>query len=105
MLERALSGANGWNINNYAWLLATSPDAAIRDGERAVSLMEELLSEGRREPAWVDTLAAAYAEAGMFNEAVETQEEALSMFDPDDNEYEGAVERRDLYANGEAWRE
>ena len=105
LYESALAGAGGWGINNYAWLLATSPDAAIRDGERAVSLMEELLSAGRREAAWVDTLAAAYAEAGRFDEAVEMQEEALTLFDRNFDGYDEAVERRNLYASGAAWRD
>ncbi len=104
LYEDALAGTSGWGINNYAWLLATSPDSAIRDGERAVSLMEELLSRGRREGAWVDTLAAAYAEAGRFDEAVETQEEALTLLGRYHDAYDEAVERRDLYASGAAWR-
>ncbi len=51
--------------NNLAWLLATSPSADLRDGERAVTLAQPLavLYESW---GYLDTLAAAQAEAGDF---------------------------------------
>ena len=55
--------------------------------------------------AQADPLAAAYAEAGRFDEAVETQEEALTLFGRDFDGYDEAVERRNLYRGGAAWRE
>jgi len=63
--------------NNIAWLLATSSDAAIRDGARAVALANEAveLSNGR-EPSFLRTLAAAYAESGRFSEAVAVARQA-----------------------------
>ena len=59
-------------LRQTAWLLATSPDASLRDGAQAVQLAERAaqLSE-RRDPAILDTLAAAYAEAARFPEAVQ----------------------------------
>ena len=64
-------------LNNLAWELATSPDDKLRNGAEAVSLAEracELTHYG--EPQFVGTLAAAYAEAGDFPEAVTTAEDA-----------------------------
>ncbi len=60
-------------LNETAWMLATNPNASIRDGAEAVELAQRAvqLSEGR-EPAVFGTLAAAYAEAGRFAEAVQT---------------------------------
>ena len=59
-----------------AWLLATSPEASLRDGARAVELAQRAVRlTGGREPDALDTLAAAYAEAGRFAEAVETAEQ------------------------------
>jgi tetratricopeptide (TPR) repeat protein len=65
-------------LDELAWLLATYPDAKSRDGTEAVQLAERAcaLTE-RRIPALLDTLAAAYAEAGDFPRAISTIEEAL----------------------------
>ena len=59
--------------NDLAWLLATCPDNSVRNGQKAVELAQQAvqLSNGRS-PEILDTLAAAYAEAGRFHEAVET---------------------------------
>ena len=61
-----------------AWELATNPDDAARDGKAAVELAENALNtRGRSLPDELDTLAAAYAEAGRFGEAVATIDKAL----------------------------
>ncbi len=67
-------------LDQTARLLATSPDAALRDGLEAVKLAERAaqLTGGRR-PEILDTLAAAYAEAGRFAEAVQTARRALEL--------------------------
>jgi tetratricopeptide (TPR) repeat protein len=67
-------------LNNLAWMLAASPDAGRRNGTEAVRLAEracELTHYG--EPLFVGTLAAAYAEAGRFPEAVATAEKAEQL--------------------------
>jgi tetratricopeptide (TPR) repeat protein len=64
--------------NNLAWLLATSSDVSIRDGNRAVELANEAvrLSHGK-DPNCLRTLAAACAESGRFVEAEETARRAF----------------------------
>jgi tetratricopeptide (TPR) repeat protein len=63
-----------------AWLLATSPDAVLRDGNRAVILGEQARTlAGIESPQLLDTLAAAYAEAGRFPEAIDTAKRALNL--------------------------
>ena len=64
--------------NNLAWFLATSSDASIRDGSRAMELANQAvrLSDGK-DPNYLRTLAAACAEAGLFTEAQETAGRAL----------------------------
>jgi Flp pilus assembly protein TadD len=63
-----------------AWLLATSPDASLRDGARAVTVAERAATlTSRREPRVLDVLAAALAEAGRFDEAVATAREAEGL--------------------------
>jgi hypothetical protein len=60
-------------LNNLAWLRATDPEAVFRNATAAVELAERAnrLSGGKA-PEILDTLAAAYAEAGMFSQAKET---------------------------------
>ncbi len=66
--------------NNLAWVLATCPRASVRNGAEAVGLARRAvqLSNGR-EPGFLDTLAAAYAEVGRFPEAVQTARKALDL--------------------------
>jgi tetratricopeptide (TPR) repeat protein len=65
---------------NLAWLLATCPDNSLRDGAKAVELAKQAgVLAGTESPQLWDTLAAAYAEAGRFGEAVETAKRALNL--------------------------
>lgn len=67
-------------LNELAWLLATSPDAALRNGPEAIRLAEHGCTvTNRRNPRLLDTLAAAYAEAGRFPEAISVAQEALAL--------------------------
>jgi Tfp pilus assembly protein PilF len=69
-----------WALNNLAWLLATSPDDGLRNGVEAVRLAERACDLNHyREPLSLGTLAAAYAEAGRFPEAVATAEKAEQL--------------------------
>jgi superkiller protein 3 len=63
-----------------AWMLATCPEASVRNGARAIELAQqaEQLSGGK-DPAIITILAAAYAEAGRFPEAVTTARQALQL--------------------------
>jgi tetratricopeptide (TPR) repeat protein len=65
---------------NLAWMPATCPDASLRDGNRAVELAEQARAlAGTESPQLLDTLAAAYAGAGRFPEAVTTAEKAEQL--------------------------
>lgn len=67
-------------LNDLAWLRATHPNAAARQGAEAVRLAERACQLTRRgEPFLLGTLAAAYAEAGRFEDAVRTAEEARGL--------------------------
>jgi tetratricopeptide (TPR) repeat protein len=64
----------------FAWLLATCPDAEFRDGNRAISLAENVNRATRNlSLRALDVLAAAYAEAGRFDDAVKTANQALLL--------------------------
>jgi tetratricopeptide (TPR) repeat protein len=68
------------NLDNAAWLLATSPEASLRNGAKALALARQLnrLSGGNN-PAMLDTLATACAESGQFPEAVDAAQRALAL--------------------------
>jgi protein O-mannosyl-transferase len=67
-------------LNNLAWILATTPDAALRNGAQAVELAEraDRLSRGN-DPVVLNTLSAAYAEAKRYPEAIETARRAQQL--------------------------
>ena len=66
--------------NNLAWLLAAHPDPQIRSGPEAVELAERACRLTNHEiPFYVGTLAAAYAEAGRFSDAIATAEKACDL--------------------------
>jgi tetratricopeptide (TPR) repeat protein len=67
-------------LNNLAWLLSTAPQAELRNGPEAVRLAERACALTRRRRAiMVGTLAAAYAEAGRFDAAAQTAQEAIGL--------------------------
>ena len=59
---------------------ATCPDTSLRDGAKAVELAQQAdqLSNGEN-PVFTRTLAAAYAENGRFNDAIETAQRAAQL--------------------------
>jgi tetratricopeptide (TPR) repeat protein len=95
----------GWTqpANNLAWLLATHPDPELRDPEDAIRIAEPLRDDtGERDPAVLDTLAAAYAAAGRFDAARRTAEAAIRLArDRGADDLSGEIERRlALYRRG-----
>jgi tetratricopeptide (TPR) repeat protein len=67
-------------LNNLAWLLATTPDASLRDGAKAVALAAQANQlSGGGNPAILRTLAAAYAEEGSYSMAAVTARRGLEL--------------------------
>jgi tetratricopeptide (TPR) repeat protein len=63
-----------------AWLLATCPEATVRNGTEAIRLAERALQiSGGQDPQFLDALGAAYAEVGRFTEALQTTRQALDL--------------------------
>jgi tetratricopeptide (TPR) repeat protein len=63
---------------NMAWVLATAPEASIRDGIKAVEFAQQAMElSGGNDPKFLRTLAAAYAESGRFSEAITTARQAM----------------------------
>ena len=88
---------------NGAWLLATCPDEEYRDVENAIQGAEQAIENGYgQRHAALDTLAAAWANAGEFEKAVRTEKEAIAEA-PDD--VVGAYQDRlELYESGRPYR-
>jgi hypothetical protein len=77
---RTMSFAPPEILNNQAWTFATSPAANIRNGTRAVALAERACELTHyQKTIYVGTLAAAYAEAGQFDEAMAAAEKACTL--------------------------
>jgi tetratricopeptide (TPR) repeat protein len=68
--------------NNLAWLLATAPDRSLRAPDEAIELATRVALASPHDPAVLDTLAAAYASAGRYREAVDTQARAVAALGP-----------------------
>jgi Flp pilus assembly protein TadD len=67
-------------LNNLAWLLATCPDAHVRDGAQAVGYAGRACELTHYQTTiYVGTLAAAYAEAGRFDDATAAAQKACAL--------------------------
>jgi tetratricopeptide (TPR) repeat protein len=67
-------------LSQTAWVLATCPQPSVRNGTEAVKLAQRAVEvSGGKDPAILDTLAAALAETGRFPEAIETTRHALAL--------------------------
>jgi tetratricopeptide (TPR) repeat protein len=93
-----------WAHNNRAWVMATCPDAKYRDGRRAVAAARRACELSVWEqPKHLETLAAAFAEAGDFTEAVKWQKNALEIFQGEDAETARRLLK--LYEEGKPYRQ
>jgi tetratricopeptide (TPR) repeat protein len=87
-------------LGKAAWLLATCPDAKIRNAKRAVELAKKATDLVKGEADLLDTLAAAHASAGNFTEAIRWVERAIEINDND--AYRGRLE---LYRKKQPYRQ
>jgi tetratricopeptide (TPR) repeat protein len=93
-------------LNNFAWFLATCPDGKFRNGNEAVAnAMKACVVSRWRYAYHIDTLAAAYAEAGRFNEAIAYQIKAMSYDALDPGRLDEMDKRRALYEQHKPYRQ
>ena len=79
-LRETADAGNLHALNEYAWLLATSADPDLRNGNLAVAYAEKGAAiSARKDAPMLDTLAAAYAEAARFNDAIQVEKEAIMV--------------------------
>jgi Tfp pilus assembly protein PilF len=92
--------------NELAWLLATAPREGVRDGRRAVEHARTAAElAGWNDAGYLDTYAAALAEAGDFAEAVKWQARALELPGFGAQARTQAAARLQLYREGKPFRD
>jgi tetratricopeptide (TPR) repeat protein len=83
--------------NNLAWALAVCPDAPLRNGLKAVAFAQQAnLLTGGNNPILLHTLAAAFAEAGQYSEAMKTARHALQLATEQSNQPLAAQLQREM---------
>lgn len=103
MSQTARSGL----LNNLAWVLATTPQDDLRNGKRSIELATEAaeLTEFK-EPHILSTLAAAYAETGDFEKAIEWASKAVELGKEQKHDQLEQLEKElESYRAGKPWRE
>ncbi len=83
--------------NDLAWILATAPDESVRDPQSAVAYAQKACELSQfKNPNALDTLAAALAAAGRYDEAVRRVDQALAL--AEDDQQAELTARKQLYA-------
>lgn len=96
---------SGLAYNNLAWLLATCPEAVFRDGKKAVEFANKACELAQwSDPEWVDTLAAACAEAGDFAQAVKWESKYIATPKLSKSSAAAAASRLKLYQAHQPYR-
>ena len=105
--DEALSEEASGLLNNLAWVLSTSPEDDVRDGEKALRYGEKAAEMTQYErPHILSTLAAAHAEQGDFEEARKWSGKAVELATEEDHEQlEQLKEELESYEKDEPWRE
>ena len=101
--EEDLSGV----LNNLSWVLSTSPEDSVRNGDRALEtgLRACELTEYKKSHI-LSTLAAAYAELGQFDKAIEWSSKAVELGAKEETEQlDQLKEELKNYQDKKPWRE
>lgn len=94
----------GRAYQSAAWLMSNCPDPRYRDAELAIHLAKQAIDlDGKSNHRYLETLAAALANAGYFEEAREVQERALQR--APEKALSGGRRKRDLFAAGRPFRQ
>ncbi len=93
-------------LNNFAWVLATSPREELRDGERALRLATKACElTDYKEVHILSTLASAYGEMGDFDTALKWIDKALEIAPDEGEQHDHLHEERKSYVEKKPFRE
>jgi tetratricopeptide (TPR) repeat protein len=97
-------------LNNFAWVLATSPEDSLRDAKRSIQLSEHAAKLTEYKQAHIlSTLAAGYAESGDFDKAAEWSQKAVDAgkndSETDQETNEQLKQELASYGQKKPWRE
>jgi tetratricopeptide (TPR) repeat protein len=102
---KPLLGTRALAKSTRAWLLATCPNPAFRNGKQAIEDAKAACNITTwSEWDYIDTLAAAYAETGDFDSAIKFEKRAIAKIKEPDN-LKGAQERLALYEQHKPFRQ
>jgi membrane associated rhomboid family serine protease len=103
LLKLAEGSSDANVLNSVAWQLATSSHDAVRDGAQALAYATRACElDGWKNPAYLDTLAAAHAEVGNFQEAETWMQRALQ----NPQEHAGILKKHlEFFRSRKPWRE
>ena len=102
LLRRSAEAGNPEGMNGLAWWLAVAREDTLRNGKEAVQWAEKAYRASPT-PMVADTLAAAYAEADRWDEALATQERSVAQLTS--AEWKPVRDRLELYKKHQKWRE
>ena len=101
-----LSPTHRDTLNAVAWLEATCPDASLRDGRAALQKSRKICDLTNWKNAdYLETFAAACAELGDFEQAVQRQTQAIALAHTPDNRKGRMRKRLALYRGGKPFRD
>ena len=95
------------SLNNLSWVLSTSPLDNVRDGKRSLDYAIEACElTDYAKPHILSTLAAAYAETGDFEKAIEWSSKAVTIATENkDKQLEQLESELKSYQEKKPWRE
>lgn len=107
LFERGYAHEDFRHKNAYAWLLSTSPNKKLINGDFATKLAKAGIKEIGKKAYLIDTLAASYAATGNFSEAIKTQKSAIRLLKKENklNQLEDFQNRLAVYQSNKRWVE
>ena len=102
-LERSIDlRTNGEFCRRLAWLLATCPEETVSDGNQSLRMARRAIEITGETPENLDTLAAAFAADGQFDQARDVYARVIAMQGPDDP---NTAVKQAAYQNNERYQE
>ena len=100
--EAIASEVSGRTLQRLAWLMATCPDEQVADASAALDAIRKAISLDGESAINLDTMAAALAAAGEFEQARDMQTRVIALSESNDEQFKV---RQTMYENNEPFRQ